>query len=62
MDLEYHKGRTCKYKPIICQEGYCSECAIYYQAQFAYEFREKVVKELAHAAATTKYVGVSLRN
>mgnify|MGYP001613864142 CR=1 FL=1 len=23
------KGRACPYKPILCQEGYCSECAIY---------------------------------
>ncbi len=31
MNLEYHKGQFCAYKPIFCQEGYCCECAIYYQ-------------------------------
>lgn len=25
----YHKGELCRYKPIICQEGYCSDCQIY---------------------------------
>jgi DNA-binding CsgD family transcriptional regulator len=24
----YHKGSTCSYKPILCQEGWCSECSI----------------------------------
>ena len=31
MNLEYHKGQFCAYKPVFCQEGYCSECAIFYQ-------------------------------
>jgi len=31
MNLEYHKGQFCAYKSVFCQEGYCSECAIYYQ-------------------------------
>ena len=31
MNLEYHKGQFCPYKSVFCQEGYCSECAIYYQ-------------------------------
>ena len=31
MNLEYHKGQFCVYEPVFCQEGYCSECAIYYQ-------------------------------
>ena len=26
---EYHKGYPCVFKPILCQEGFCSECAIY---------------------------------
>lgn len=25
----YHKGSTCSYKPILCQEGWCSECSIH---------------------------------
>ena len=24
-----HKGSTCFYKPILCQEGWCSDCFIY---------------------------------
>ena len=32
MCQEYHKGQPCVYKPILCQEGYCSECDIYYQS------------------------------
>jgi hypothetical protein len=26
INMEFHKGQTCLYKPIFCQEGYCSEC------------------------------------
>jgi len=29
MCVEYHKGYPCVYKPILCQEGYCSDCAVY---------------------------------
>ena len=29
MHVEYHKGYPCVYKPILCQEGYCSDCAVY---------------------------------
>jgi DNA-binding NarL/FixJ family response regulator len=25
----YHKGSNCCYKPILCQEGWCSECLIF---------------------------------
>jgi hypothetical protein len=28
-NLEYHKGQICNFKPIMCQEGFCSECLIY---------------------------------
>ena len=28
-DIEYHKGEFCAHKPVWCQEGYCSQCAIY---------------------------------
>lgn len=27
--MEYHKGQPCIYKPILCQEGHCSECYIH---------------------------------
>ena len=29
--LDNHKGKPCPYKPLTCQEGYCSECNIYLQ-------------------------------
>ena len=31
MYLEYHKGQPCVKEPILCQEGYCFKCGIYYQ-------------------------------
>ena len=31
VNLRYHKGSFCIYKPRFCQEGYCSECAIHLQ-------------------------------
>ncbi len=33
LNLEYHKGEPCVYKAVLCQEGYCSECAIYLNNQ-----------------------------
>ena len=33
MHPEYHKGQLCVYQLILCQEGYCSECAIHYHYQ-----------------------------
>jgi hypothetical protein len=29
INIEFHKGSPCVYKAILCQEGWCSECAIY---------------------------------
>jgi hypothetical protein len=29
LNMEYHKGSFCEYASVFCQEGYCSECAIY---------------------------------
>jgi hypothetical protein len=34
INLMYNKGQTCKVKPVLCQEGFCSECAIY-QSKFS---------------------------
>jgi hypothetical protein len=28
-EFDYHKGQTCSREPIICQEGFCSDCIIY---------------------------------
>lgn len=40
-----HKGTECLYKPILCQEGYCSECQVYldYQGHQRTMGRESVV-------------------
>ncbi len=27
--FEYHKGQECVFKPLLCQEGFCSDCFIY---------------------------------
>ena len=29
MDISFHKGETCVHRLILCQEGYCSDCAIH---------------------------------
>lgn len=29
LNLEYHKGQPCVFKPLLCQEGFCCECIIY---------------------------------
>lgn len=29
MNNDYMKGHACPYKPIECQEGWCSECQIW---------------------------------
>jgi hypothetical protein len=34
ISLQCNKGQTCKIKPVLCQEGYCSECFIY-QSKFS---------------------------
>jgi hypothetical protein len=31
MGLTYHKGSFCIHNSVFCQEGYCSECAIYFK-------------------------------
>jgi len=33
-----YKGQPCPFKPITCQEGYCTECNIY--LSFFFEERE----------------------
>ncbi len=30
---EYHKGRLCVFKYMLCQEGYCARCVIFRQHQ-----------------------------
>jgi|WetSurMetagenome_2_1015567.scaffolds.fasta_scaffold97025_2 hypothetical protein len=29
--LDNHKGHSCVFKAILCQEGFCSNCAIYFE-------------------------------
>jgi hypothetical protein len=26
--LYYHKGQPCRVRPILCEEGFCSECYV----------------------------------
>jgi hypothetical protein len=33
LNLEYHKGDLCVSKPILCQEGFCSECIIHLEQE-----------------------------
>jgi ferredoxin len=33
VNLEYHKGSFCIYRPMFCQEGYCSTCEVYLSRQ-----------------------------
>jgi len=33
MTLYSMKGKTCPYKPILCQEGFCQDCQIYLDRQ-----------------------------
>jgi hypothetical protein len=28
LHLDYHKGKPCPHKEIICQEGYCFNCVV----------------------------------
>ena len=32
MCMDFHKGMPCVYKPILCQEGYCSECSVFHDS------------------------------
>jgi hypothetical protein len=45
INLEYHKGQPCVYSPVFCQEGYCSECAIYAKHYFTVELNDEEVKK-----------------
>lgn len=38
MNLEYHKGSPCVYKAILCQEGYCSDCGIYLEKSWGWDW------------------------
>jgi len=44
MNTEYHKGYPCVYKAILCQEGYCSNCAIYLEKSHGWRNEETSVK------------------
>jgi len=60
MCLEYHKGQPCVYKPILCQEGYCSECDIYYQSLLHSELATKGTDEKNLIKVKTKELTVPL--
>ncbi len=42
VDLQCHKGQPCLYSPVLCQEGYCSDCAIYIERFSSMENMEKL--------------------
>jgi len=44
MNMDYQKGYTCVYKLILCQEGYCSDCAIYLEKSQGWVNEETSVK------------------
>jgi hypothetical protein len=44
MNMDYHKGCPCVYKAILCQEGYCSDCAIYLERSQGWVNEETSVK------------------
>ena len=46
MNMNYHKGYPCVYKAILCQEGYCSDCAIYLEKSQGWVNEETTVKNL----------------
>ena len=29
IDTKYHKGDTCRYTGVLCQEGWCIQCQLY---------------------------------
>lgn len=52
---EYHKGESCLFSSVLCQEGYCSGCMIYLekiisfettQNQMTHSTRRRSVKDL----------------
>jgi hypothetical protein len=34
---EYHKGESCLFNSVLCQEGYCSGCMIYLEKIISFE-------------------------
>jgi len=53
-NLEYHKGSFCIYKPIFCQEGYCSGCEIRLEKAFSNESEEGRIGTLKQAVANDR--------
>ena len=62
MYLGYHKGHPCIYKPILCQEGYCSECNVYYQSLLHSESVREDTADKNLRKIKTKELVVLLRN
>ena len=46
MNIEYHKGYPCVFKAILCQEGYCSDCAIYLEETQDWVNEETSIKNI----------------
>ena len=61
MNMEYHKGYPCVYKPILCQEGFCSNCAVYFEKSKGKAcVIEKTSVDAANNKATAVYFSLSL--
>jgi hypothetical protein len=53
MGTQFYKGQTCKVIPVLCQEGYCSECYIYQKKFSRLEKATRQVFAPAYAGAST---------
>ncbi len=40
--INFYKGQQCFIKPLLCQEGFCNECAIYLE-----KLEDKVTRVLS---------------
>ncbi len=52
INLQYHKGQPCICSSTFCQEGYCSECAIY---AMHFSGQTPVAQEAVAANDTPRY-------
>ncbi len=64
MNLEYHKGQFCDYKPVFCQEGYCSECFIYYQNSLCGVLlpRDATVQRFGGQVSGKRAIAIAIKN
>jgi hypothetical protein len=46
ISMSFQKGNKCPYQQILCQEGWCSECAIFLEKALAYSTIEYNSQEI----------------